>query len=133
MDERAREVSSSGFSDSGGVSRRRYKRWPERVKRQIVAETRMPGASVSVVARRHDVDANEVCKWRRRYEDGLAEGEAAMVSVAVLRSAASGFAGDPDRRAGWGAIEIELMSGVRVRISGTVDGAALRQVLEQLG
>jgi transposase len=102
------------------------------LKRQIVAETRLPGASVSVVARRHDVNANQVFTWRRRYEDGLAEGEAAMVPVAVLPSGASGLAGDCDQRPAGGAIEIELMSGVRVRISGTVDGAALRQVLEQL-
>ncbi len=132
MGEPSREVSSYGFADAKDVARKRYKRWPERLKRQIVAETRMAGASVSVVARRHDVDANEVFKWRRRYEDGLAEGEAAMVPVAVLPSEAGGLAGDYDRRPGGGAIEIEFMSGVRVRISGTVDGAALRQVLEQL-
>jgi transposase len=132
MDEPAREVSTNGFADTKVVARKRYKRWPEKLKRQIVAETRIPGASVSVVARRHDVNANQVFTWRRRYEDGLAEGEAAMVPVAVLPSEASGLAGDCDRRPAGGAIEIELMSGVRVRISGTVDGAALRQVLEQL-
>jgi len=35
------------------------------LKRQIVAETQEPGASVSVVARRHDVNANQLFKWRR--------------------------------------------------------------------
>ncbi len=34
-------------------------------KRRIVAETLVPGASVSVVARRYDVNANQVFKWRR--------------------------------------------------------------------
>jgi transposase len=32
------------------------------LKRQIVAETEEPGASVSVIARRHDVNANQVFK-----------------------------------------------------------------------
>lgn len=132
MGEPAREVSTNGFTDTKGVARKRNKRWPEPLKRQIVAETRMPGASVSLVARRHDVNANQVFKWRRLYDDSLAEVEAAMVPVTVLPSAASGLAGGYDQRPGGGTIEIELMSGVRVQISGTVDGAALRQVLEQL-
>lgn len=132
MGEPAGEVSTNGFADTKGVARKRYKRWPEPLKRQIVAETRMPGASVSVVARRHDINANQVFNWRRRYEAGLAEGEVALVPVAVRPSRTSGPAANCDRRPAGGAIEIELMSGVRVRISGTVDGAALRQVLEQL-
>ena len=39
--------------------------WSEAFKRQIVAETLEPGSSVSIVARRHDVNANQVFKWRR--------------------------------------------------------------------
>ena len=66
MGEQTGEVSTSGFVDTKGPARKRNKRWPEAVKRQIVAETRMPGASVSVVARRHDVNSNQVFKWRRR-------------------------------------------------------------------
>ena len=47
--------------------RRRNKRWPEALKREIVAATLVPGASVSVVARQHNVNANQVFSWRRRY------------------------------------------------------------------
>src|SRR5260370_36058263 len=39
--------------------------WPEALKRQMVAETLEPGASVSIVARRHDVNTNQLFKWRR--------------------------------------------------------------------
>lgn len=46
-----------------GLPRRR---WSEAVKRRIVAESCQPGPSVSVVARRDDVDANLVLPWRRR-------------------------------------------------------------------
>jgi transposase-like protein len=53
------EVSISGLMDTGEEWRRRpRRRWPEDLKRQIVSETFVAGASVSVVARRHDVYRN---------------------------------------------------------------------------
>src|SRR6266480_5974457 len=45
------------------VGRRRE--WPEALKRQMVAETLEAGSSVSIVARRHDVNTNQLFKWRR--------------------------------------------------------------------
>jgi transposase len=133
MGEQTGEVSTSGFVDTKGRARKRNKRWPEAVKRQIVAETRMPGASVSVVARRHDVNSNQVFKWRREYEVGSPDRDVTLVPVALRPSPASVPTADCDlpRPAG-GVIEIELKSGARVRISGAVDVAALRQVLELL-
>lgn len=52
-------------------SKRRNKRWPEALKRQIVAATFRPGASVSMVAHRYDVNANQVFSWRRLYRQEL--------------------------------------------------------------
>lgn len=40
------------------------------LKRQIVEETLQPGASVSRVARRYGVNANQVFSWRRLYQQG---------------------------------------------------------------
>src|SRR4051812_710741 len=57
----------------GTNKRRRHRAWPEALKRQIVAATLLPGSSVSRVARRYDVNANQVFAWRRRYRDGAAE------------------------------------------------------------
>ena len=54
--------------DTSGA-KRRHKRWPEALKREIVAATLAPGASVSVVARQYDVNANQVFSWRRRYRE----------------------------------------------------------------
>ena len=45
--------------------RRRRRLWDDEEKRQIVAQTRVPGVSVSGVARRYDVNANLVFKWLR--------------------------------------------------------------------
>ena len=46
-----------------GPERRR--RWSEDQKRAIVAEAFAPGASVSAVARRWDVVAGQIYRWRR--------------------------------------------------------------------
>ena len=48
---------------SPSVGQRRE--WPEALKRQMVAETLEPGASVSIVARRHDVNTNQLFKCKR--------------------------------------------------------------------
>jgi transposase-like protein len=48
---------------------KRRKRCPEALKREIVAATRVTGASVSKVTRQYDVNANQVFTWRRRYRD----------------------------------------------------------------
>ena len=57
----------------GTNKRRRHRAWPESLKREIVAATLLPGSSVSRVARRYDVNANQVFAWRRRYRDGAVE------------------------------------------------------------
>ena len=63
----ADQVSTTALVDTKreatAVGRRRE--WPQALKRQMVAETLEPGASVSIVARRHDVNTNQLFKWRR--------------------------------------------------------------------
>jgi len=46
--------------------RRQVLSWIEVEKREIVAETEAPGALVSVVARRRDINANLLFKWKLR-------------------------------------------------------------------
>ena len=46
-----------------GLSRRR--RWTSEEKAQIVTESLLPGASVSAVARRHNVNRGLLTTWRR--------------------------------------------------------------------
>src|SRR5256885_12742730 len=55
------------------VERRRHRSWPDDVKREIVAASLEPGSSVSLVARRYDVNANQVFAWRKRYRSGPAK------------------------------------------------------------
>src|SRR5260221_10085153 len=66
MADQAEQVSTSGLVDTkqpGATKRRQY---PEALKRQMVAETQARGALVSIVARRHDVNSNQLFRWRRQ-------------------------------------------------------------------
>lgn len=46
---------------------RRRRRWSDEDKARIVAECDEPGSSVSLVARRHDLNANLLFSWRRQF------------------------------------------------------------------
>jgi transposase len=85
-----RTESDSGVSvDSVGVGPtegRRLRFYPLDLKRRIVEETFGPGQSVSIVARRHDVNANLVFAWRKRYRDGtLGKGKVAKKATTASR------------------------------------------------
>src|SRR5215218_1501509 len=113
----------------GTNKRRRHRAWPESLKREIVAATLLPGSSVSRVARRYDVNANQVFAWRRRYRDGAAEPtELRLLPVRVTPDQPGGAA---PAHAGE-VIEIALASGYRVRVGEGVQAATLRLVLDVL-
>src|SRR5437763_15780659 len=61
----AKEVSTNGLVDTKQSQPGRRRNWPEELKRQMVAETLEAGSSVSIVARRHDLNTNQLFKWRR--------------------------------------------------------------------
>ena len=119
-----------GGAKRGSKGRRQ---WSEALRRQIVAETLEPEASVSVVARRHDVNANLVFTWRRQYREGLLRDGAeatAMIPVQVAaekRPAPPALPETVSPRSG--LIEIALPGGIKVRVRGAVDGETLRQIL----
>jgi transposase len=119
------QVSTSALVDTNGSGKGGHRRrWPEGMKRRIVAESLARGASVSVVARRYDINANQLFSWRRRYGPGLGGGEPALVPVQLRAPIeAPGAAG---------TIEIVLPSGICVRVRGAVETTALRQVLDVL-
>lgn len=102
-----------------GVLRRR--RWPASVKEAIVAETLMPGTTVTAVARRHGIDRGLLYRWRHELKVCRSDGEATMVPVEVSAAPAGG------------RIEVELPDGVRIRFDAPVDAVALSQVLRALG
>ena len=116
-----------------GRVRRRRRRWSEARKRLIVAESYQPGVSVSVVARRHDVNANLVFSWRRQYRE-LARVVGGFVPVVVSSTEGAGPApllpAPPEAEpSASGRIEIALADGLRVTVDRDVDAAALSRVL----
>ena len=117
-------MSTTGLVATQQPKRRQYS---EALKRQMVAETQAPGASVSIVARRHDVNSNQLFRWRRQLLPKAVVESGAMVPVEIAAD------GDrlrrPDRD---GVIEITFGCGARVRLCGEVSPETLRQVVELL-
>ncbi|WP_146770384.1 transposase, partial [Mesorhizobium hawassense] len=57
----------AGQDSRGETARaRRRKSYTLEEKQRLVAESCEPGASVSLVARRHDINANLLFTWRRQ-------------------------------------------------------------------
>ena len=109
------------------------RQWSEALRRQIVAETLEPDASVSVVARRHDVNANLVFTWRRQYREGLLRDGAGATAMIPVQVAAGKRPVPPETVSPRpGLIEIALPGGIKVRVRGAVDGETLRRILTVL-
>ena len=137
------DVEEKSGAESGGLVRRRRRRWSEAQKRQIVAETHEPGVSVPMVAQRYNVNANQVFAWRRLFREPARDtGTGGFVPVVV--------GAVPDRELGTatmhppsddpvaevppatGRMEIVLAGGRRVIVDRAVDGPALARVLAVL-
>ena len=101
-----------------------------------MAETLAPVASVSVVARRHDVNANQLFKWRREMaaEEPPATTESvasiAMLPVEIVSEPSEGRRPERARRSG--TIEITFACGARVCLRGEVSAETLQRVIELL-
>jgi transposase len=129
---------SSGTVGARNVGTKRFRTTEER--RQIVEETQKPGASVSVVARAHDVNANQVFKWRKLYREGRLEIAATsnttstLLPVKICESAPMPGSAPVRRRVKAqraGIIDIDL-GHARLRIEGAADPDCVRASLEEL-
>lgn len=126
----------SWVEESGG--KRRYRTKGER--RQIVEETWKPGATVAGVARAHDVNVNQVCRWRQLYREGRLDEPSFRrtdQTLVPVRISDAGPEGGPPRagrgRGGRrpGVIDIDL-GHARVRIEGAADADCVRAAVEGL-
>jgi transposase len=148
-------ANSAGREDGGHKGSRHIRQWPIAKKCRIVEETFVPGASVSIVARRHDVNANLVFGWRKQYRQGtlvdkkmlartalpapdlvrvgVVDQEGSMSSQPVangytVASSPEIVQAPPESRAS-STIEIELSNGTKMRVDASIDETALRRVL----
>jgi transposase len=111
----------------------RRRRWPLEQKRAIVTETRIPGASLAGIARKHGIGTGLLYSWRRRFPHDppalapdfarveMTEFSAPLLPASILQG--TGFPG---------LIEITLPGGASVRVDAKVDERASRRVLRVL-
>lgn len=118
------------------TGRRRRRFWSDDEKRRIVSQARVPGVSVSAVARRYDVNANLVFKWLRdpRFQP-LAEESAAFLPVGVVAPVADDHGHgvvDHCPAAPESRIEIALPNGHRLTLSGRFDADLVARLVRGL-
>jgi transposase len=109
-----------------GPGRRR--RWSAEEKARVVAETLVPGASVSEVARRWQVCPQQVFTWRhaaRRDVSAISRETALPPTMGFVPIVSEAAASEASPAA---IIEITL-AGAVVRVTGGMDGALLTAVL----
>ena len=103
--------------------------------RRIVEETLVEGASVSMVARQHDLNTNLLFTWRRLYRrrplNSCREPASAKLLPVRIGTRVAGAASS-DRMPSFGEIGIELPGEVRVRLRGPVDRDVLADVVSVL-
>lgn len=115
-------------------SRRRF---TATFRRQVVEETLAGTASVSAVARRHDLNTNLLFKWRQQYRQALDPADTpALVPIRLAPPAPMTASCAVETRApasdATGCIEITVAAGHRVTLAGAVDAALVRVVLAAL-
>jgi len=114
------------------ATRRKRRVWSDDEKRMICVQTRLAGVSVSQVARRYDVNANQVFNWLkdpRFSSDEDADGQAFFLPVEIIGDVQ--HEDEPPVAAG-GRIEFDLAGGHRLRISGPYDPDALARLIRGL-
>ena len=126
-------MSTKADLDTTPTGRPRNRSWPEAVKREIVAASYAPGSSVSMVARRYDVNANQVFSWRKRYGDDRCPPTGPLVPQLIpvmVTAEQDGTAAQPSTVVGH--IEIQVAGRYRVCVDSGFNAQALRRVLDVL-
>lgn len=107
--------------------------FPLDFKRQVVEATFQSGASVSLIAREHDVNANLVFRWRQQYQEGLfgpVSQSATFLPVQVI-----GMPTDLPHVQAQPESHSEIVVEVgkaKLRITGTPDPQTVQLILQQL-
>jgi transposase len=99
-------------------------------KRQVVEESMLSGASVSIVARRHDLSTNQVFAWRKQYQEGSLRSSRHPLKGAVAGEP-SGFVavGSYQPASRTHKAEIELPNRIKLSIPTDIGEACLRRIL----
>lgn len=112
----------------------RRRRWSEDEKLRIVLESLDAPRQVSATARRYGISRSLLLQWRRsfRVEQQDAAGQQIGFASAVVVPDSEAVPPARALSAGGDAIEIEFVTGARMRITGAVDKATLTAALTVL-
>ena len=121
---------SAGNDEEETAARRRRRSWSTDEKRRIVDESLADGASIAEIARRHDLNANQLFTWRRQF--GVEPVEPKELSPILPVTIASDVATDEAEPRSTGQMEIVLAEGDRILVWSDVETAALMRVLKAL-
>lgn len=110
-----------------------YRRHSDEFKLAVVTQSLLPNASVSRIAREHNINANQVLAWRKLFGDGKqlpSETSCALLPVTVAVPALARHVPEPMRTSP-GVIELTVGKAC-LRLEGAVDTAVLNLVLQRL-
>jgi transposase len=113
------------------AERRKRRHWSDAEKRMVCAQTRFAGVSVSQVARRYDVNANQVLNWLKNpcFAAGHENDEALrFLAVEIIDTV------QPEEQpvATEGRMAVELAGGHRLSITGPYDPERLARLIRNL-
>ena len=105
--------------------------WTIEEKRRIIEESLEPGVSIAKVARRYNMNANQLCTWRRLYGVQPATMQA-LASILPVTVEPEVQATATDVSITTSQMEIVLAEGDRIIVWSDVEMAALSRVLKTL-
>jgi transposase len=116
--------------DGPPVPERKRRSWAMDEKRRIVDESLEEGASIAEVARRHDLNTNQLFTWRRQFGvvPTAPQEHAPILPVTITPDAATEYSAPGST----GQMEIVLAEGDRIIVWADVEAAALSRVVKTL-
>ena len=117
--------------DVSSVERLKRRSWTGDEKRRIVEESLEPGVSIAKVARRYNLNANQLCTWRR--QQGVStttlHNSGSILPVTLNPDTLSSTVDSPGAS---GQMEIVLAEGDRIIVWSDFEVAALSRAIKAL-
>ena len=121
------------YGDWGVGKRGKRRRWSDDEKRMICAQARFAGVSVSQVARRYNVNANQVFNWLKDPRFAASDEVDASACLFLPVEIAAPVQHEAVRPVSVeGRIEVALAGGYRLNVSGPYDPEALARLIRSL-
>jgi transposase len=112
----------------------RRRRWSEDEKLKIVMESLQSPGQMTVTARRYGISRSQLYLWRRAFRAAQAETAEPQVEFVPATIAVEPLLPAPELAAPpeLGTIEIDFVSGARMRVTGAINEATLAAALRAL-